>query len=287
MYTKLNTVAAAGWKRMERARRSRGISTIPPEAHTMTFPSRHVPAIALALLAATAPSASAQSAGDGYLFHPPNATVTVSAGFARASAGGDVFQDVTKNLTLSRGDFDSFALGADIAVPVTRQVEVMLSAGVSRSKKSSEYRDFVETVDGVDVPIRQTNTFERVPLTVNLKVDLLPTGRSVGSLAWIPNRVVPYVGGGVGAMHYRFIQDGDFVDFQNGNSIFNSSFASEGWSFVSQGLAGVQVSVTPRFGVVLDGRYLFAKGDPGTDLSGFDKIDLSGFTGTLGLSVRL
>jgi hypothetical protein len=253
----------------------------------MTFPSRYLPAIAFVLLAASAPYASAQSAGDGYLFHPPNAVLTVSAGFARATAGGDVFQDVTKNLTLCRGDFDSFALGADIAVPLARRVEVMLSAGVARSKKSSEYRDFVETVDGVDVPIRQTNTFERVPLTVNVKFDLLPPGRSVGSLAWIPNRIVPYVGGGVGAMHYRFIQDGDFVDFQNGNSIFTSSFASEGWSFVTQGLAGVQVSISPRFGVVLDGRYLFAKGDPGTDLSGFDKIDLSGFTGTLGLSVRL
>ena len=253
----------------------------------MTFQSRHVAAIALAIVTAVAPSASAQSAGNGYLFHPPNAVVTVSAGFARATAGGDVFQDVTKNLTVSRGDFDSFALGADVAVPLARQVELMLSAGVSQSKKTSEYRDFVETVDGADVPIQQTNTFQRVPLTLNLKVDLLPRGRSVGSLAWIPNRVVPYVGGGVGAMHYRFVQDGDFVDFQNANSIFGSKFVSEGWSLVGQGLAGLEVNLTPRFGVVLDGRYLFAKGDPGSDLSGFDNIDLSGFTGTLGLSVRL
>jgi hypothetical protein len=250
----------------------------------MTFPSRHVPAIAFALIAAIAPSASAQSVGDGYLFHPPNAVITISAGFARANAGSDLFSDVTQNLTVDRGDFDSFALGADISVPIARQVELMLSAGVSRSSKRSEYRDFVDTDD---LPIEQTTTFQRIPLTVNVKFDLMPSGRSIGRLAWIPNRVVPYVGGGVGAMRYRFAQDGDFVDFQNGNSVFPASIVSEGWSLVGQGLAGLEVNLTPRFGVVLDGRYLFAKGDPGADLSGFDKIDLSGFTGTLGLSVRL
>ena len=65
--------------------------------------------VAAALLAGTAVSSSAQSGGEGYMFHSPIVTLTVRGGYARASAGSDVFDDVTSNLTLDRGDFSSIA----------------------------------------------------------------------------------------------------------------------------------------------------------------------------------
>jgi len=64
-------------------------------------------AVVALLLAGTAGPSLAQSAGDGYLFHSPVVTLTVRGGYARASAGSDVFDDVTSNLTLDRGDFSS------------------------------------------------------------------------------------------------------------------------------------------------------------------------------------
>ena len=236
-----------------------------------------------ALLVSAATPAFAQSAGEGYLFHRPNVTLSVRGGYSHANAGSDVFDDVTSDLTLDRGDFSSFALGGDLAAHVSERFDVVLSAGFSRSKHNSEFRDFV---DNNDLPIEQTTTFERIPLTVNLRVNLGSTGRSIGQLAWIPNRVVPYVGAGVGAMRYRFKQEGDFVNF-NTNAVFPALLLAEEWTLVSQGMAGVDYNISPRVGVSIDARYLHARGELGPSFSGYERIDLSGFTGTLGLSFRL
>jgi len=240
-------------------------------------------AVVALLLAGTAGPSLAQSAGDGYLFHSPVVTLTVRGGYARASAGSDVFDDVTSNLTLDRGDFSSITGAGDIAVHVKPRVDLVFSAAFSRSHQKSEFRDFV---DNNDLPIEQTTTFERVPLTANVRVNLAPPGRSIGRLAWIPSRVVPYVGAGVGAMRYEFNQEGDFVNFTT-NGVFPAILAAEGWAFVAQGMAGVDYSLSTQLGVSLDARYLHARGDLGPSFKGYERIDLSGMTATVGLSFRL
>jgi len=236
-----------------------------------------------ALLAGAATTTHAQAAGDGYLFHRPNVTFSVRGGYAHASAGSDVFDEVTSNLTLDRGDFSGLTFGGDLAVHVSDRTSIVLAAGYSRSKHESEFRDFV---DNNDLPIEQTTTFERIPLTVNLRINLASTGRTVGQLAWIPNRIVPYVGAGVGAMRYRFRQEGDFVNF-NTNAVFPALLLAEEWTLVGQGMAGVDYNVSPRLGVSFDARYLHARGELGPSFTGYERIDLSGLTGTIGLSYRL
>ncbi|HUS21728.1 MAG TPA: outer membrane beta-barrel protein [Aeromicrobium sp.] len=228
--------------------------------------------------------ASAQSTGNGYLFHAPNATVSVRGGYSRALASSDVFDDVTRDLTLDRGDFSSLTIGGDLSVHVAGPVDAVFSAGFSRSKHKSEFR---ELVDNNDRPIEQTTTFERVPLTASLRYNLAAPGRSIGRLAWIPSRVVPYVGAGVGAMRYRFRQEGDFVNYLT-NAVFPSVIDSDAeWTFVAQGLAGVDYNFSPRFGLSLDARYVHARGELGPAFTGYDRIDLSGVSATVGLSVRL
>ena len=236
-----------------------------------------------ALLAGAVTPASAQSAGNGYLFHQPNVTLSVRAGYSHASAGSDVFDDVTRDLTLDRGDFSSLAVGGDLAAHMSERFDVVLSAGYARSKHKSEFRDFV---DNNDLPIEQMTTFERIPLTVNLRLNLGSSGRSIGQLAWIPNRVVPYLGAGVGAMRYRFKQEGDFVNF-NTNAVFPAVLLAEEWTMVGQGMAGVDYNISPRLGISFDARYLHARGELGPSFSGYERIDLSGVTGTIGLSFRL
>jgi len=194
-----------------------------------------------------------------------------------------VFDEVTNDLTLDRGDFSSFAFGGDLAAHLSERIDVVLSAAYSRSKHKSEFRNFV---DNDDLPIEQMTTFERLPLTVNLRLNLGAPGRSIGHLAWIPNRIVPYVGAGVGAMRFRFKQEGDFVNF-NTNAVFPAVLLAEEWTMVAQGMAGVDYNITPQLGISLDARYLHARGELGTSFSGYERIDLSGVTGTIGLSFRL
>jgi opacity protein-like surface antigen len=244
-------------------------------------------AVALALASPGTPL-SAQLAGNGYLFHAPYVTFNIRGGYSAATAGSDVFDDVTQQLTLNKRDFGSLTFGGDVAFRITSKLDLSLDAGYSRSSHKSEFRDFI---DNNDLPIEQTTMFERIPLTANLKLHLAPTGRSIGHLAWIPSRVVPYIGGGVGVMSYRFRQQGDFVDFNNNNAVFTSTIDTQAdgkdWAFMQQVMAGVDYNFSPMLGVTLDARYLHARGDLGTAFNGYDKIDLSGASASVGFSVRL
>jgi outer membrane protein W len=89
-------------------------------------------------------------------------------------------------------------------------------------------------------------------------------------------------------MRYRFKQEGDFVNFAN-NAVFSSvldSDISQKWALVAQGIAGVDYSLSSQLGLSLDARYLHARGDLGPSWKGYERIDLSGVTATVGLSFR-
>jgi opacity protein-like surface antigen len=242
----------------------------------------HLAFAALLSVGAAVP-ALAQASGDGFLFHQPVARVNLRGGYAVARAGSDLFDFTTDNLTLSKSDFSGLTLGAAVEFTVTSRVNVTLDAGYSRSSKSSEFR---RLVDNNDLPIEQSTTFERTPLTANLKFYLSPPGQSVGNAAWIPAKLTPWIGAGGGFMRYRFKQEGDFVDFQT-NNVFTSTFDSNDWSPMAQGMLGAEYSITPSLALTGEARYLWARGDLGRDFGGFDKIDLSGITASVGISLRL
>jgi len=227
--------------------------------------------------------ARAQMSGDGFLFHRPYARIGVRGGYALASASSDLFDFTTEQLTLNKRDFSGLSVGANVGFGVTDRLDVVLDAGYSKASKGSEFRDLV---DNNRQPIEQRTTFERVPLTVNLKYYLLPSGQAVGSAAWIPARITPWIGAGAGLMKYRFKQEGDFVDF-NTNDVFTSTFDTGEWTGVAQGLAGVDFSLTPLLAVTTEARYLYGKGNLNRDFGGFGKIDLSGVSASVGLSFRL
>jgi hypothetical protein len=227
--------------------------------------------------------ARAQVAGDGFLFHRPYARVALRGGYAIASAGSDLFDFTTEQLTLNKRDFSGLSLGANVGFTVSDRVDLTLDAGYARAAKKSEFRDLV---DNNRLPIEQSTTFERIPLTANVKFYLSPPGESVGTAAWIPAKFTPWIGAGVGSMRYRFKQEGDFVDF-NTNNVFPSTFDSQGWTPVAQGMAGADFSLTPMIAFTAEARYLYSKGDLGRDFGGFEKIDLSGVSASVGLSFRL
>jgi outer membrane protein W len=227
--------------------------------------------------------ALAQGAGNGFLFGQPDAQFTIRAGYAHAMAGGDLFDETTSRFTLSKGDFSGPTFGAGVAFRIAPQLDLSLDVDYAGVKQGSEYRDFL---DNDNLPIEQTTTFQRVPLTANLKMYLTPRGRSVGSLAFIPAKVVPWIGAGAGVEWYRFKQSGDFIDF-NDNSVTPGEVSTSGWAPALQGMGGVDVSLTPRIALTGDARYTWSRATPGDDYEGYDKIDLSGVSVALGLTFRL
>ena len=243
-------------------------------------------ALALAMVVGSAP-ADAQAAGDGFLFEAPRWTLSVRGGFDRPLARSDLFEFVTDSLTLSRSDFGGFAYGADLAFSITPRVDIAVGAGYARSRKQSEFREYVGSDD---LPIYQTTTFSRLPATATIKAYLVPRGRSIGSLAWIPTTFAPYVGVGGGLVFYDFVQDGEFVHTEDDGSgnfdIFYDNYRSSGTAALAQALVGADFALTPRFGISTEGKYGWARSELTGDYLGFDPIDLSGFSATMGLTVR-
>lgn len=263
--------------------RQRITTTRTTAANRPVHPARWIAgAAALALTLAGSTPARAQGSGKGFLFEEPIATIALRGGFARANAGSDIFSFATNQLTLSRGDFSGLNLGGDLSIRLTPRFDLSFGAEYAGTSKKSEFRKF-EDQDGQ--PIEQTTNFVRVPVTASIKAYLTPRGRSIGRFAWIPAKYSAYVGGGGGAMWYRFRQNGDFVDF-NTNNVFHQEFNSSKWTPTAHALAGIEYSLSSHFGLLGEGRYQWAKSDLSEDFSGFHKIDLSGVAATLGVYVR-
>ena len=241
--------------------------------------------IALGALLAlgTAAPLHAQRNGDGYLFHQPEGRLTIRGGYDHANAGSDVFAQSIDALTINKRDFSSLTLGAEAGFAISSRLELSVDVSYSHAGKGSEFRHFI---DNNNKPIEQKTSFERVPLTANLRFYLTEPGRSIGTLAWIPNKVVPWIGAGGGMMYYRFLQQGDFVDFKTSN-VFPSSFESSDWTGTFQGMGGADISLSPHVALRADARYVWATAQLSRAFSGFDRIDLSGVQGTLGLTYRL
>lgn len=229
-----------------------------------------------------APVFAQAGAGDGYLFHRPQASMSLRLGVARPSETGKLFEFTRDNLMVNKGDFTSFSMGADLDIAVTSRLAVQFGATVAQANKLSEDRNFI---DNNDLPIEQTTSFRRSPVTLGLKYYLTSPGASLGRYAWVPNRIAPYVAAGGGLMHYRFRQSGDFVDYQT-LDVFNTTLSSSGWSGTSYVSGGAVISLSARMGLVTEARYDRARAPLGTDFQGFDRIDLSGVSVTTGLHLR-
>jgi len=239
-------------------------------------------ALLAAALAAAPIAARAQDNGNGFLFGPPAGSVAVRGGWALARAGSDLFSYTTENLTLSRGDFSSPEVAADLSFRVSSRNEIVVSSGLSGVDRRSSFRKFV---DNSNHEIEQATSFRRVPVTLGIKHYLTSPGRAIGRFAWIPNRVTPYIGAGAGAVYYKFRQGGDFINFQT-SDVFSSILESDGWTYAMNALGGVDYSLGPRFALTAEARYMYAKAGLSQDFVGFERLDLSGLSTTVGLAIR-
>jgi len=245
---------------------------------------------ALALVAVTLgigpAAATAQGGGgDGFLFREPKISLTVYGGLNQPGAGGDLFGYARREFTLDRSGFRSPTVGFDLAVVLGPRTELLVGLMPASSRVASEYREWV---DGDDQPIEQTTAFRRAPLTASVRYYLADRGRAIGSTAWIPMKVVPFVGAGFGTVRYAFEQVGDFVDFQT-LDVLPDRLTSSGWAPVFQASGGVQYNLSRRLLFTGEMRYLRGSADastPNRDYIGY-RLDLSGLTTLVGFTLRL
>lgn len=233
-------------------------------------------------------------AQDGFLFGGPKAQLTLRAGPVLHRAGGDLFQFMTSELTLERGDFRAPSISGEIALVAHRRIDLVLGAGWSRVETRSA--SFDSSCEGTvhectfvdaetELPIEQTTSLRLTPLTVSARFYPLARGRAISDLAWIPARTTPYIGGGAGLTFYRLHQSGEFVDSED-LAIFPAELESSGQGLTGHVFAGLDHWFSPKIGLNAEGRYTLGSATPGDDFQTWDSIDLSGLQLGLGLSLR-
>lgn len=245
--------------------------------------SRLIACLAVGALTALLPAAlSAQDDAD-FLFRRPVVSLTLRGGYAVPQSGSEIFEFTTEQLTVDAEDFNAFSLGGEIAWRATERVDVALSVDYARSETASEFNDWVDLEDN---PITQTTTFWRAPVMLSVKGYLFERGRSISRFAWVPTASwSPYVGVGGGWTAYGFEQQGDFVDVVD-LDIFRDHFVSEGSAPTAHVLGGATFSLGRRWALTAEGRYAWASADLDADFVDFEPIDLGGFQGTVGISLR-
>ena len=252
--------------------------------------ARWTAATIVAALALAGAAAAQPTGGDGFLFGEPPGALTIRGGLATASAGGDVFGDATRHLTLGRGDFVGGSAAAELALRLAdSRLQLVFGTGLTAASADSEFRYWVEegptASEDDDVPIRQTTSFYRVPVTLGLKMYVTPQGRSIGRYAWVPARFAPYLGAGGGVMWYRYRQEGDFVDFET-TRVFADLLESSGWGPTAYAGGGLDFTLSPHVALTADARYQYGRARPNQAFEGFERVDLSGVITTFGVNFR-
>jgi hypothetical protein len=225
-----------------------------------------------------ASSSSTQSASSStppdFLLGRPRASIGVRGSMLVPSADSDIYDFVTDILAIDKSDFNTGSFGLEMAFSVSPRFDIIGTMDLNGMNHPSDYRDWE---DNRGLPIQQTTELSQLNLTLSGKFSLLPRGRAISRLAWIPRTFIPYVGAGGGYGRYEFRQNGDFVDFDNNNAVFSDTFTSRGWSPTVHVMGGTDIQVYRHLMLSFDARYSWQKATLSQDFIDFEPIDLGGF----------
>jgi hypothetical protein len=216
-----------------------------------------------------------------FLFGAPQRSIAFRGNWRFARAGSDLFDFVTRELTIDKNDFNSAGISGDVSFALTRRLDAQFGFEWNKVSMGSEYRDLV---DNNFLPINQTTSLKVAHLNAGVRYALTARGYDVSRFAWVPRRIVPFVGAGAGAVYYDFGQSGDFVDFVD-LSVFSDVFRSKGWAPSAHAFGGVDLRLYRGLYATIEGRYTKASAKLGRDFIDFDPIDLSGFKMSAGVNL--
>ena len=209
-----------------------------------------------------------------FMLGRPRASIGARGSFLVASANSDIYDFVTDILAIEKSDFNTGAFAIEGGYSVTPRLDIIGTIDFNAMNHPSDYRDWE---DNSGLPIQQTTELKQRTFTASAKFSLLPRGRAISRLAWIPRTFMPYVGAGGGYGSYEFRQNGDFVDFDNANRVFTDTFTSDGWAPTFHVLGGTDIRVYRHLILSLDARYSWQKANLSNDFIDFEPIDLGGF----------
>lgn len=207
--------------------------------------------------------------------------VTLKLGFFVPDGDSSFWRDTEDVFTLNVEDLEDMTVGVDFGVSVNPRAEFSISLDFYDATASSEYRDYVGD-DGF--PIMHDTSLEIIPVQATFK--FLPGGRySEGRKYYALNKIIPYVGGGIGFYLWEYRENGEFIDFSD-MSIYPEVFISDGVAVGAHLLGGIEIPFDPYWSVLMEAKYSIVDDDLNKDFGDFGKIDLSGWSFIVGTSFR-
>ncbi|MDP1571263.1 MAG: outer membrane beta-barrel protein [Vicinamibacterales bacterium] len=188
-----------------------------------------------------------------------------------ARVDGDVLLENRTFLLFDFSDFSTGSIGAEWLVPVGQYLEAGVGAGFSRRTVPTIYDAYVDR-DGSE--IEQDLRLRIVPLTATVRI--LPLGRR--------HAFEPYVGGGVGWLHWRYSEVGEFIDFRD-FSVFRARYTANGSEVGPVAVMGARFRLGDHLALGGEFRYQAGEADLGEDFLG-PKLDLGGYHYLATLQIR-
>ena len=215
-----------------------------------------------------------------FLFGQPRGIVGFSGGWLQASGGG-ILASFREYLTIGERAYDTTLFRFVGGFSVSPRVDLVFDVTPSQNRTLSEYRYW----DEGGAPLSQSTEVWQIPVSASVRYWIVPRGRRIGRLAWVPNTLALQVGVGGGTRWYRLQQVGDFVDinpiYGDNPPIFTERLQSGGWAANWHISAGASIRMTRRLYAVAEVRQAWS----GTTLTGnYDgDIDLGGLQVTGGI----
>jgi len=206
--------------------------------------------------------------------HEREGAFRLRLGAFRPAGDSQYWDDKKLDFTGEAADLEGPSAGLDYLLGLNDNLSLVFSGSYSQGDTTQSYRDFVDT-SGHN--IRHDTKLDIGSATLGLMFHL----------AGPDAPIIPYVGFGGGAYFWRLEENGDFVDFNRHNEIFNARLQSDGTAFGGYGVFGLEAPVSRNLSIFGEGRYTKVDADLQGDFDGFGKIDLSGVEVAAGLSWTL
>jgi opacity protein-like surface antigen len=241
--------------------------------------------IASGVSALVAPPAPVAAQSPDFLFREPRLSLTARAGMFLYRGSGQFFDLTRSQFTASDSDFLGTDWGIELGVAMNPRLDLVVGIDGGGFSTSHAYRDWQE-VDGSDI-VQSTRIKQGPSLQVGLKGYLLPRGEALGTFAWAPNRIAPYVGGGLGYTSFDVRQWGDFVyEDADGMWITYDDLSGDGGAALGFAMGGVDIALRNNVVLSAEARQQWSEGDLRGAFRMTDPLDLSGLRLTLGLVLR-
>jgi len=218
-------------------------------------------------------------------------------GYFVPNANSDLWLIEFENMTFTKSDFDSLALGFSYEHFLSRELSLVFAIDFSSQTEAGVYRDYVgysfEEGDfafpsDYEGEFAISHDFGVYMTPVQLSLKFTPFGRR--------SSIIPYIGGGVSMYFWGVKLWGDIVDFEDvwtydtGDGLIDvyaikptDVREDNQITFGFQGFAGIMIPFARRAALEAEFKYWYGKGN--LDLfEGFDDFDLSGYQITLGIN---